>query len=210
VSGCGATDSSRAGHKHGDGIPQARTVRHDGIQDTEFEHLYRTHLGHVLAYARRRTGSPEAAEEIAAETFMVAWRRRADLPHEPLPWLYGVARRVLSNRRRGRRRRQALIAALSEQALTTPGSLAAQATPFEPGDGPLTLALSRLAPDDREPLMLVAWEELNYREAAETLGISESAFARRLRRARKRLTHLLETSETGIVSRAHDQTEVHP
>lgn len=140
----------------------------------------------------------------------MAWRRRDQLPEEPLAWLYGVARRVLSNQRRSRRRRQALAAALSEDALTAAGSLAEMATPFEPGEGRLTHALARLEPDDREALMLVAWEELSQREAAEVLGVSESAFARRLRRARARLGGLLDDDGLGIASPSTDQTEVHP
>ncbi len=43
-----------------------------------------------------------------AETFLVAWRRLDDVPADALPWLYGVARRVLANERRSAGRRAAL------------------------------------------------------------------------------------------------------
>ncbi len=69
----------------------------------QFEQLYRQHAGAVLAYARRRT-TQEAADDAVAEVFLIAWRRVDDVPAEPLPWLLGVARRVLANQRRGERR----------------------------------------------------------------------------------------------------------
>lgn len=66
----------------------------------EFSALYREHYGAVLRYCRRRTDE-ETARDAAAETFLVAWRRREVVPQDPLPWLYGVARRVLANAARG-------------------------------------------------------------------------------------------------------------
>ena len=64
-----------------------------------FERLYRANYDRVLAYGLRRT-DPERARDATAETFVVAWRRLADVPPDPLPWLLGVARRVLANERR--------------------------------------------------------------------------------------------------------------
>src|SRR5918911_48988 len=68
-----------------------------------FARLYEEHSGRVLAYALRRA-APDVAADVVAETFLVAWRRFDDVPAEPLPWLLGVARRVLANRRRSERR----------------------------------------------------------------------------------------------------------
>jgi DNA-directed RNA polymerase specialized sigma24 family protein len=61
--------------------------------------LYREHYDSVLSYAARRI-DPDTARDIAAETFLVAWRRSTAVPQDPRlvrPWLYGVARRVLWN-----------------------------------------------------------------------------------------------------------------
>lgn len=66
---------------------------------TTFEAAFRAHVGSVRAYALRRT-APEDASDVVAETFAVAWRRWADAPADPLPWLLGIARRVLANARR--------------------------------------------------------------------------------------------------------------
>ena len=61
-----------------------------------FERIWHDCASAVAAYALRRT-SPEAVEDAVAETFLVAWRRLDEVPAEPLPWLYGVARRTLAN-----------------------------------------------------------------------------------------------------------------
>jgi RNA polymerase sigma-70 factor (ECF subfamily) len=68
-----------------------------------FEELYRTHAGAVLAFAHRRAAE-DVAEDVLSEVFLVAWRRLEDVPEQPLPWLLGVARRVLANRRRAESR----------------------------------------------------------------------------------------------------------
>jgi len=162
------------------------------VDETQFEQIYRARLGQVLAYVRRRAASAESAEEVAAETFLIAWRRRDELPAEPLPWLYGVARRVLSNQRRGDGRRAALLDALAHDRTGPAGALADHLAPFTPVESRLASALIALEDDDREALMLVAWEELGYRDAAAVLSISEPAFSRRLRRARSRLETLLD------------------
>src|SRR3954467_2311584 len=64
-----------------------------------FEAAFRAHVRAVRAYALRRT-APEDAADVVAETFAVAWRRWDDAPADPLPWLLGIARRVLANSRR--------------------------------------------------------------------------------------------------------------
>jgi RNA polymerase sigma-70 factor (ECF subfamily) len=77
------------------------------------------HAGFVLAYARRRTDSA-TADDVVADVFLTAWRRLADVPSDPLPWLLGIARRILANRRRG----EARTAALHHRLATTARSQA--------------------------------------------------------------------------------------
>ena len=79
------------------------------VDDTErFRALFAAHRSAVLAYARRRV-DPDAAADVVAETFLVAWRRLDAVPDDALPWLYGVARKVVGNQRRAQRRSQALV-----------------------------------------------------------------------------------------------------
>ncbi|MEL6983584.1 MAG: sigma factor, partial [Actinomycetota bacterium] len=76
--------------------------------------VYHRHSAAVMAYALRRCSSDDAAD-VVSETFVVAWRRLDDIPEEPAvkPWLFGVARRVLANQRRGLRRRGELVRKVS-------------------------------------------------------------------------------------------------
>ncbi len=146
----------------------------------------------LLLYALRRAPTASDAEDAAAETYAIAWRRLSHLPvgEGELPWLYGICRRVLANQRRGGQRRQRLLERL--------GSAPTAAAP-ETGDatGPAMQALSRLRPDDQEILRLVAWEDLSHEDIATALGITRNAVAIRLHRARQRLLAALQESQGG-------------
>lgn len=68
--------------------------------EVRFDACFRAHYPEVLAYAQRRVGERGMAEDVAAQTFAVAWRRLSVLPGDPLPWLFGVARQVIRNETR--------------------------------------------------------------------------------------------------------------
>jgi RNA polymerase sigma-70 factor (ECF subfamily) len=149
---------------------------------TTVEDLYRAHAKHVLAYALRRSDTA-TAEDVVSEVFLVANRRLVEVPADARPWLYGVARRVLANQRRSEKRRAALHAALGVLARDR----ATASPPAFPADTPLLEALATLRPDDREVVMLTAWEDLDATGAAAVLGCSARAVYTRLHRARARL-----------------------
>jgi RNA polymerase sigma-70 factor (ECF subfamily) len=150
-------------------------------EQARFEAQFRRFAGHVHAYALRRC-SVETAKDVTAETFLIAWRRRAQAPSEPLPWLYGIARGVLANERRASNRRGALL-----------GRIAGERQPSATGveDHDVLAAVARLSARDRELLLLTAWEGLSVGEAAQALGCSASTLAVRLHRARHRLARAL-------------------
>jgi RNA polymerase sigma factor (sigma-70 family) len=160
------------------------------VAQARFSRLYREQGRAILAYALRRVEEPEDAADVVAETFLVAWRRLAEVPigdGERL-WLYGVARLVLSNLHRSERRRTRLGARLAE---TLAGELTAPPEPS--GEAAEVLrAIGDLGTDDRELLLLIAWEELSPSEAARVLGITPLATRSRLHRARRRLRKLLD------------------
>jgi RNA polymerase sigma-70 factor (ECF subfamily) len=163
--------------------------------DEYFNRLWQEHALAVLRYARRRVYD-EQADEVVAETFVVAWRRLAEIPAAELPWLFGVARRVSANIRRSDQRRLALQDRMAEQA-----RLLAQA---EPGLGtPVLAALAELPDDDRELLMLLAWDGLTRHEAAVALGCSRGTLAVRLHRARRRLKAIMTESDPGLSTVDH-------
>lgn len=140
------------------------------------------HLGLVTAYARRR--GAHDPEELAAETMAIAWRRLADVPSDdPRPWLIGTARNlVLTDRRR-------FAISTADLDGVEPAAVPAPAVDLDPE---LEVALRSLSAQDREALLLVAWEDLTPSAAAASLGISAAAFRVRLHRARRRLVYELE------------------
>jgi RNA polymerase sigma-70 factor (ECF subfamily) len=130
---------------------------------------------------------------VLADTFLVAWRRLADLPDEPdtRPWLFGVARRVLANQHRAERRRSALTEALIHETAVLTATYVRS-----PGEDPrsalLSAALARLPEADREVLLLAGWEALSPAQIAMVLDCSASTARVRLHRARRRLAALLD------------------
>jgi len=160
--------------------------------ERRFRRLYEASYEPVLAYALRRCGDLSEAHDIASDTFLVLWRRLADAPaDEEVPlWLYGVARRVVANRHRTAVRRERLVERLGSAARETPGT-DELATQRENAIAVLA-SLRRLGGDDREILLLAAWERLSAAEIALVLGCSPNAAAIRLHRARKRLAAALE------------------
>jgi RNA polymerase sigma-70 factor, ECF subfamily len=155
-----------------------------------FETHFRGYAALVHAFALRRA-DPEAAQDITEETFLIAWRRREEMPPEPLPWLYGIARGVLANERRTSNRRLSLAARIAAEP--------AAPDTIDDGDHEVLQALASLRESDREALLLSAWEGLSTREAASAVGCSAATFAVRLHRARIRLARVL-----GEASRATD------
>jgi RNA polymerase sigma factor (sigma-70 family) len=164
------------------------TSRPDEAERRErFRAVYEENYAPILGYALRRTRADEA-QDVVAETFLVAWRRLDDVPaHEARLWLYGTARRVLANRARSERRRGRLDARLREQPVVTH-------TDAHQG-GTVAAAFARLRPDERELLSLVAWEGLDTEEISRVLGCSANAVRVRLHRARRKLARELEDDE---------------
>lgn len=156
-------------------------------QSAEFEALFRAHYEAVCRYAARRV-EQAAVADLAAEVFLVAWRRRDEIEGDPLPWLLGVARRVCANHLRSRGRQHALGERLAQE---RPAEASA---PID--DDGLRAALESLHPGDRELLTLIAWERLENREVARMLGCSPATLAVRLHRARRRLAVALAAQRT--------------
>lgn len=89
--------------------PQRLRMRSDSDRRTQFEAMFATHHEAVRRYVVRRQ-SGALVDDAIAETFLVAWRRLDEILDRTLPWLLGVARRVLADQRRAVRRRRSLTA----------------------------------------------------------------------------------------------------
>jgi RNA polymerase sigma factor (sigma-70 family) len=162
-----------------------------------FEELYANNQGRVFGYVLRRTDNADDAADVIAETFLTAWRRLEDIPAGDAArlWLYGVARRVLANHRRGDRRRYALADRLRAELASTHGSIEYTGALAE-----VAAAFRRLADGDREILALEGWEGLDPAGIAAVLGCSRNAARIRLHRARRRLSDELAGGEHGAHS----------
>lgn len=166
---------------HGMGVTKIRAGASRASAD-RFEALYRDHYTDVFAYVVRRA-NPEAAHDVVADTFVVAWRKIDRVPAEPLPWLLAVARRTLANHRRSMHRRERLLRRMATERAPAPDALPS------PGGLPSLLfeALTRLPEPDQEMLALIAWEGFSPSDVAHAFGITQVACRVRLHRARRRL-----------------------
>lgn len=173
-------------------------------KDTQFARVVATHRHALLRYALRRLDDRSDAEDLVAETFVVAWRRFDDIPprDQELFWLYGVAGRVLVNVLRGHQRSMRLEMRL---ALERERELDTQRYNEEHLEQ-LMWALSQVKPDERELLQLTYWERLSYREVGAVLGCTEKAAGIRISRARQHLRQLLnDTDATATITRLPNQ-----
>jgi RNA polymerase sigma factor (sigma-70 family) len=159
-----------------------------------FETLYHQFYEPVMRYALRRVG-PAHAADVVAETFLVAWRKPADVPSgDALVWLYAVAFNLIRNQRRSQRKWILSVDFRGDQ-----GGVAADVAVHDDADDvaarvDLRKAMNQLDFDDAEVLRLVAWEGLSAGEAAGVLGCTRATFRVRLHRARSRLGRLLADS----------------
>jgi RNA polymerase sigma-70 factor (ECF subfamily) len=171
-------------------------------REREFRALYAAHFDAVLGFALRRVDRPEDAGDVTADTFLVAWRRLAHAPHGPelRPWLYGVARRVLANHRRGERRRTALGQKLGERLRRELSAHVPDTSDDFVQRADVTAAMRRLSARDQEVLELHLWEGLESREIAEVLGLTTAVVRPRLSRARSRLRELLGDESCNVLA----------
>ena len=164
------------------------------MDEERFSELFAAQFPDVWRFARRRTGSGSDADDIiAAETFAVAWRRRYDIPVDDARlWLFGVARFVLSNHaRQGHRRDRLHLRLISTD---PPPHGYEQPVPSEEEIWP---ALAALGANDRELLLLRAWDGLGIAEIASLLGIDRATVSSRLHKARLKLERELHHLSVG-------------
>jgi RNA polymerase sigma factor (sigma-70 family) len=177
-----------------------------GDVNYDFTRLVDDHRRALQRYVLRRLSDPDDSDDVVSETFAIAWRKRDALPptDRELPWLYGIAFRVLSNHRRSRDRWNRLHGRISreredESDLDELGELE---------NKELLKALHSLGKVDRELLRLAYWEKLKYRDIAVTLQISENAVAIRATRAKKKLRARLELAAAAPSSSSDSGEEV--
>lgn len=156
----------------------------------EFTEVHDRYFADIYRYVAGRLGA-QAAEDVAAETFLVAFDRRKtfDAARGDLrAWLFGIATNLVSRHRRKEARHYRALSRL-DVPVAAEGHENRVVAAISAGQ--LGKALSRLSAGERDVLLLVALGELGYAEVAEALGISPGTVGSRLTRARKKLTPVL-------------------
>ena len=156
----------------------------------DFEAAFQAHFPPVYRFIARRVG-PALAEDLAAETFATAYRRRAafDPGRGSLrSWLYGIATNLVRNHWRAEQHLLALDARLVPEADLSGSAEAVDQRVTAAMLAPtLAAGLARLTRDQRDVLLLHAWAELSHEEIAAVLGIAPGTVRSRLSRARAAL-----------------------
>jgi RNA polymerase sigma factor (sigma-70 family) len=148
-----------------------------------FAAVFDRHFAAVHRYLARRVGR-ELADDLASQCFTVAFERRASFDPRyggARPWLYGIATNLLRHHWRAEQRALDTVAQLSRERTDHDGAGVRGADPD------LARALGRLEPDQRDVLLLYAWEELTYGEISDALGVAVGTVRSRLARARARV-----------------------
>jgi RNA polymerase sigma factor (sigma-70 family) len=192
-------DFELVGERLGHEAPDVHQRRGGGrmlspASELAFRRIYQAHFRQIAAFARRRLNDDEA-DDVVAETFLIAWRRLDQIPDGPLAllWLYAVARRVVGQQYRSTQRRGRLVTRLAglagEDHPNVGAGLEHQA---------VHEALARLRPPDQEILRLAEWEDLPPRDIAVVLGCSANAASIRLHRAHRRFEQALRDIEAPV------------
>lgn len=155
--------------------------------EERFREMFEATYPAVVRYARHRGLSGQDLEDLVSSTFEVAWRRFHRVPSgdEALPWLLAVALNHVRNHRRRLARDRGLLERLPAPDLDQGAAMS------EVSWREIRRAMQRLSADERELVMLVAWDGLSPAQAAGVLGVSPGAARTRLHRARTKLGGLL-------------------
>ncbi|HTU94242.1 MAG TPA: RNA polymerase sigma factor [Solirubrobacteraceae bacterium] len=158
-----------------------------------FSAIFDRHFAVIHGYLARRVGAA-AADDLAAETFVIAFERRPTFSTSAgsaRPWLFGIATNLLRNQWRADRRADLAVMALTtterERTATRDSGVDAHE---------VLAAVAALDPDQRDALLLYAWEGLSYEEIADALGVAVGTVRSRISRGRGRLREMLEAPET--------------
>jgi RNA polymerase sigma-70 factor, ECF subfamily len=177
-----------------DGLDDASVIQLSRREPEQFTLLFRRHAPHIQRYVTRRLG-PDAADDIVAETFLLAFRQRDRYDQnraDARPWLYGIATNLIGRHRRAEIRLYRALARTGTDPVVAPFTdQVDDRVSATTAARRLAAALARLSTENRDTLLLVAWGDLSYDEAATALGVPVGTVRSRLSRARSRLRRTL-------------------
>ena len=171
-----------------------------------FTALFRRHAPYIQRYVIRRLGQ-DAADDIVAETFLIAFRQRYsyDLSRaDARPWLYGIATNLIG---RHRRAETALYRALARTGTDPVAESFTERVDdrvsASAASRRLAVVLARLPEELRDTLLLVTWGDLSYEEAAAALGVPVGTVRSRISRARGKLRRFLDSNPADFSKESH-------
>lgn len=173
--------------------------RHD---PAAFRELYDRWADRLLAYLYRRVFDAEVAADLLAETFAVAYERRARFRDVGKPggaWLYGIAARELSHWFRRQEVERKAIRRLGLEVPELDDESIARIEALSDGAGhreALAAALDQMTGGEREAVQLRVVGELGYAEIAAQLDCSEGTARQRVHRGLARLNNLMQLEAT--------------
>ncbi|HET9203845.1 MAG TPA: sigma-70 family RNA polymerase sigma factor [Acidimicrobiia bacterium] len=164
----------------------------DAERRARFEAIWAEHSPKVRAYCIRRVASHDA-DDVAAEIFLVVWRRIDEIPPAPktLLYIYGIAGKVVSNHTRSFRRKSLLDEKLRNLGVAPPVDPALLVVQSS-DDADVAAAVRNLSQRDREIVMLYAWEDLPRNDIAEIMGMTRSGVDQRIHRSYQKLARALQ------------------
>lgn len=175
-------------------LADSAAIRQSLRQPEQFAVLYDRYAAVLHRYAGRRVGD-QVADDLVAATFLAAFRgrQRYDLARaSALPWLFGILTKEIARRHRTEKARfRALERAWSDRRADGLADQVAADVSAWAARGTLAAALARLSPAERGVLLLIAWGDLSYDEAAQALGIPVGTVRSRLNRARRKVREAL-------------------
>jgi RNA polymerase sigma-70 factor (ECF subfamily) len=164
----------------------------------DFAAIFDRHFDVVHAYLQRRVGR-DLADELAAETFLIAFDKRAryDVSRpDARPWLFGIATNLLHRHRRHELRQlRAYARSAADPVLDAFDGVEARVDASSVRRE-LVDALTRIPAEELDALLLFAWADFSYAEIAEALGVPIGTVRSRLSRARTRMRAELELEPT--------------
>ena len=172
----------------------ATVIRLSRREPERFTVLFRRHAPHIQRYVVRRLGQ-DAADDIVAETFLLAFRQRDSYDparSDARPWLYGIATNLIGRHRRAEIRLYRALARTGADPVTEPFTdRVDDRVSADRAGRQLAAALARLSAELRDTILPAAWSDLSYEEIAAALGVPAGTVRSRLSRARSRLRQSL-------------------
>jgi RNA polymerase sigma-70 factor (ECF subfamily) len=183
-------------------VSDAELIQSSLCDASAFAGIFDRHFRAIFRFMRGRVGR-QLAEDLASETFVVAFGRRGsyDLSRDDArPWLYGIAVNLLRENRRAEERRLRAYARMPVELRSASPESGDQL------DSVLSAALLELSHEERNLILLLTWADLTYEQLADALNLPVGTIRSRVSRVRSKLRGRLTPVEASIEARGNELT----